>query len=521
MPFTLTSIPFLPTISSFLISYPLFLLHFPPPHHSRILLHSSSCPQSFFPFNYLAIHACLFSSNPHLSLPFLILLLTFYFRFLALAAGNHFSPAVSRLVDRLRLSPSMAGVTLLAMGNGAPDAFSSAAALRGGLPRAGLAAILSAGAFVSAFVVGAVIIQSAPFSLEPAPLVRDIFFYIISVSALFYVYLSAEIFVWQAVGFILFYVFFVGFVFYMDYLAVDEKREKVIELEMGIVEREEESRVVSDEKGTNNSSLIGLLNKITEIWDLPTNIFLKLTIPSKLPSKSNTKLYTSCNIALCPILILYSLSSVIPINTPIIFLIPQTRFPLWTVILFLSLLFAISHYFLDKNTLEEEREKEECIAVTLISFMMSVFWVSTMAGELLNCLSAIGTIMNLPPAILGLTILAWGNSIGDLVADVALARSGKAEIAIAGCFAGPIFNMLVGLGTGLVLQSARVYPNAYKLQFNVNIVFAFVFLLVSLMGTLLVVTWNRFRVPSFWGFCLVGLYFGFTVVSLVLSRFSE
>jgi len=30
------------------------------------------------------------------------------------------------------------------------------------------------------------------------------------------VYLSAEIFLWQAVGFVVFYLFFVGFVFYMD-----------------------------------------------------------------------------------------------------------------------------------------------------------------------------------------------------------------------------------------------------------------------------------------------------------------
>lgn len=128
--------------------YPLFLLISPPVHPqesatssspfpARLLLQSSpqSCPS--ITFDYHTLHSCLFGGNPRLSLPFLALLLLLYFRFLALAAGHHFSPAVSQLVDRLRLSPSMAGVTLLALGNGAPDAFSSAAALRSGLPRAG------------------------------------------------------------------------------------------------------------------------------------------------------------------------------------------------------------------------------------------------------------------------------------------------------------------------------------------------------------------------------------------------
>ena len=35
-----------------------------------------------------------------------------------------------------------------------------------------------------------------------------------------------------------------------------------------------------------------------------------------------------------------------------------------------------------------------------------------------------GSIIGLSHAILGLTVLAWGNSIGDLVADVAIAKSG-------------------------------------------------------------------------------------------------
>lgn len=104
----------------------------------------------------------------------------------------------------------MAAVTLLALGNGAPDVFASAAALRGGQYRTGFGAILSAGTFVSAFVVGFVAIHAAPFQVDAASFVRDVMFYLMGASFLFYVYLSGEIFVWQAVGFVGFYVFFVG-----------------------------------------------------------------------------------------------------------------------------------------------------------------------------------------------------------------------------------------------------------------------------------------------------------------------
>ncbi|OEL15995.1 hypothetical protein BAE44_0022986 [Dichanthelium oligosanthes] len=170
----------------------------------------------------------------------------------------------SRVPPRLRLSPSMAAVTPLSHGNGAPDAFASAAALGGpgGMPRAGLAAILSAGAFISAFVVGVVALIAAPFAVLPASFTRDsedetigegaienetysalsrlvlsvgfeldFFLYrplflraartpqaracLLAASGLFYIYLSVEIFLWQAVGLVLFYVFFVGLVFYM------------------------------------------------------------------------------------------------------------------------------------------------------------------------------------------------------------------------------------------------------------------------------------------------------------------
>ncbi|PHT41142.1 Cation/calcium exchanger 5 [Capsicum baccatum] len=479
-------------------------------------------------FNYVFLHYCLFQENPFFSVPFLAFCVFLQFYVLIKAAQDYFSVVVTKLSKHLKLSPSMGAVTLLALGNGAPDVFASVAAVRGGQARTGFGAILSAGTFVSAFVVGFVAIYAAPFAVDPAPFVRDVMFYLTAALFLFYVYLSAEIFLWQAIGFVAFYLFFVGFVFWMD-LGLGGGKEKGSkfggevslvrndEVHIGIAELDSEKGkvmgTVEDGKRHTAGSWQGF-GKVSLIWSLPVSMLLRLTIPQTAPSEWS-RFYVSANIALCPLLLLFSCKSFVPLSHPISFLLSDTHLPLWFIVLCATCSLAIVHFIVEK-----EAPKTEQMPAVVIAFVMSVFWISTVAGELLNCLAVVGELLKLPAAFLGLTVLAWGNSVGDLVADVAVAKAGQPAMAMAGCFAGPMFNMLFGLGTALVMQTANVYPEAYELHLHVSIVVAFVFLLLSLMGSLLLVTWNRFRVPRFWGFCLVGLYVVFMVISLVIAKFS-
>ena len=57
----------------------------------------------------------------------LILWLLVLFIGLAVSADNYFCPSVETISKTLGLSQNIAGVTLLALGNGAPDIFSSLA----------------------------------------------------------------------------------------------------------------------------------------------------------------------------------------------------------------------------------------------------------------------------------------------------------------------------------------------------------------------------------------------------------
>ncbi|KAL9142658.1 hypothetical protein ABFS82_14G184400 [Erythranthe guttata] len=538
---TLTGILKITAISLVLLTTLLFFLllrppsiHPPPnptlfPHRSLIFSPIPNCTPSNLTssdglFNYSAFHSCIFNSNSYLSVPFLSLILLLQFYILVKTAQDRFSVVVTNLSAQLKLSPSMGAVTLLALGNGAPDVFASVAAVRGGQPRTGFGAILSAGTFVSALVVGFVAIYAAPFSVEPAPFIRDVLFYLTAALFMFYVYLSAEIYLWQAVGFVAFYVFFVGIVFSMDFgYAGGEKSQSSGnggELELAVnSEIDCENGRSMDRlalKRKSSSWFWNAVEKISQIWQVPVSILLKLTIPETSPSEWS-RFYRSANIALCPLVLSYACKSFIPLDHPIIFLLPNTPFPLWSILLFATSSLATLHYVVVET---EQPKKTEQIPIVLSAFIMSVFWISTIAGELLNCLAAIGTLLHLPSALLGLTVLAWGNSVGDLVADVAVAKAGQPAMAMAGCFACPMFNMLFGLGTALVMQTGSVYPEAYELRFHTSIVVAFVFLILSLMGSLLVVTWCRFRVPRFWGFCLVGLYVVFMAVSLLIAKFS-
>ena len=79
-------------------------------------------------------------------------------------------------------------------------------------------------------------------------------------------------------------------------------------------------------------------------------------------------------------------------------------------------------------------------AFAMIGFGISVILINSVADEIISVLKTCGIIFSLSDAILGLTVLAWGNSLGDLIADMSLARAGYPAMAISACFAGPMLS---------------------------------------------------------------------------------
>lgn len=169
-------------------------------------------------------------------------------------------------------------------------------------------------------------------------------------------------------------------------------------------------------------------------------------------------------------------------------------------------------------------EHEEVVVVpgrwvVFLSFMMSITWIGACARELLGLLSSLGAILGASDAILGVTILAWGNSVGDLVTNITVALAGQPMMAVASCFAGPLFNLMLGLGIPMAIKTGWQYPVPFTFHRDPQLLMVFPFLLVGVLGSLLVVPYSGYKINRTWGYFLLGLYVTFIAVSLWVELF--
>ena len=124
-------------------------------------------PSSIVP--YMKWHYCDLACVPGISFFLCAAWLLFLFSIVASTADEYLVPNLERLSDMLQLSPNVAGVSLLALGNGAPDFFTSFASFTQGTGDIGIGSLLGGGLFITSLVFGSVMIV-APFKSHRRPL---------------------------------------------------------------------------------------------------------------------------------------------------------------------------------------------------------------------------------------------------------------------------------------------------------------------------------------------------------------
>merc|ERR1711935_701015 len=107
-------------------------------------------------------------------------------------------------------------------------------------------------------------------------------------------------------------------------------------------------------------------------------------------------------------------------------------------------------------------------ALGFAGFVVAVVWIYSVANEIVNVLQVIGDMLGINRAILGITVLAWGNSIGDFVSNYTVAKQGFPQMAVGACFGGPALNVLLGIGISCTLMCLTV-QNPYPIGKDLNL----------------------------------------------------
>ncbi|KAG8455687.1 hypothetical protein GDO86_001760 [Hymenochirus boettgeri] len=246
-----------------------------------------------------------------------------------------------------------------------------------------------------------------------------------------------------------------------------------------------------------------------KVIKVPIEILLLLTVPIVDPDKEDRNWQRPLN---CLQLITSPLLCVFTLNAGAYGLyVINGIMPVWAIVLIFGTFLAAICFLTTKN---EEPPKYHSL-FSFLGFLASALWISAAATEVVNLLRTFGVIFRLSNTVLGLTLLAWGNSIGDFVSDITLARQGYPRMAFSACFGGIIFNVLIGVGVGCLVQMG---PGRTSLQLEHQGLLVWILaggLGISLVFSLLSVPAQCFHLRRGYGVALLFIYALFLTVALL------
>ncbi|KAF7070136.1 hypothetical protein CFC21_075688 [Triticum aestivum] len=429
------------------------------------------------------------------------LLLLFYL--LGDTASEYFCASLEGLSAALRLPPAVAGVTLLSLGNGAPDVLSSVVAFAsdgGEAGDVGLSGALGGALFVSTVVAGVVAIVAARRGgavIERRGFVRDVCFLLVALCYLLAVLVAGTVTVWAAACFLSLYAAYVL-----------------------LVSTSHCCSVAADDGSTYTST------KPSD--DLAAPLLLPVAVSSKQPPRTfasgllaavHAPLYLPRRLTI-PDIAAHRWSRPCAITSTLLgpLLLAVVTSPTSPTVLLAGALTGTLFAIAAAATTDAAAPPHGRYVRLLWlagGFLMSILWSYLLARELVALLVSTGIIVGVPASVLGVTVLAWGNSLGDMVADVAMATqdgASGAQTAVAGCYAGPAFNTVVGLGLSMALAAGARYPETYKIPVDAATYVTVAFLVAGLAWALVVLPARGMRLDATLGAGLLAVYLCFIAV---------
>ncbi|KAF3697993.1 Sodium/potassium/calcium exchanger 2 [Channa argus] len=449
---------------------------------------------------------------------------------LAIVCDEFFVPALTVITEKLSISDDVAGATFMAAGGSAPELFTSVIGVFISHSNVGIGTIVGSAVFNILFVIGMCAIFSKEIlNLTWWPLFRDVSFYILDLIMLIIFFLDNFISMWESITLLSGYA---AYVIFMKFNGNVEGFVKDCMNKNQVVEVEVRPKLVI--------VLIGMSHPFVSEWTVaPHRLHAvgkfreKASILHKIAKKKcqvedseKANGVASCSDKNLPNSSSVEVEVTPPMNgtagqegeaaedeeeedQPLSLSWPESNRKRFTYLLIIPIVLPLW------LTLPDVR-KASSKKFFPITFLGSICWIAGFSYLMVWWAHQVGETIGITEEIMGLTILAAGTSIPDLITSVIVARKGLGDMAVSSSVGSNIFDITVGLPFPWLLWS--LLNGLRPVQVSSNGLFcAIVLLFLMLLFVIISIAACKWRMSKLLGFIMFMLYFVFLVLSVMLE----
>uniref|UniRef100_A0A8C6LF97 Sodium/potassium/calcium exchanger 1 n=1 Tax=Nothobranchius furzeri TaxID=105023 RepID=A0A8C6LF97_NOTFU len=152
----------------------------------------------------------------------------------------------------------------------------------------------------------------------------------------------------------------------------------------------------------------------------------------------------------------------------------------------------------------------------VITFLGSIMWIAVFSYLMVWWAHQVGETIGISEEIMGLTILAAGTSIPDLITSVIVARKGLGDMAVSSSVGSNIFDITMGLPVPWLMYSS-IHGLAPVAVSSNGLFCAIVLLFLMLLFVIISIAACKWKMNKVLGFTMFLLYFIFLVLSVMLE----
>ncbi|XP_075152322.1 putative sodium/potassium/calcium exchanger CG1090 [Haematobia irritans] len=149
------------------------------------------------------------------------------------------------------------------------------------------------------------------------------------------------------------------------------------------------------------------------------------------------------------------------------------------------------------------------------TFLISMIWISFYSYFMVWMITVIGSTLGIPDTVMGLTFVAAGVSVPDALSSIAVIKEGYGDMAVSNAIGSNVFDILVCLGLPWFIQTAIIAPGSHVNVISKGLTYSTISLFSTVIFLILSTHLNGWKLDKRLGIILMVWYLLFiTLASL-------